>query len=159
MEAVGRLAGGIAHDFNNLLTAILGYADLLLGTRTETSRADDSKRSSRRPSGRRELTRQLLAFSRQQVLEPRTLDLNEIILGIEKTLLRVTQEALEQGIAQVRVGGRISDIGHAIQRTSRSTGFRWCASSSGTASARRCTRSRRLPTTASRAAGRGWPRG
>ena len=74
-------------------------------------------------------------------------------------LLRVTQESLQKGIAQVRLGGRVSDIGHAIQEHVEAAGFRSCASSSGTASVRRCTRSRRSPTTVSPAAGRGWPRG
>ena len=74
-------------------------------------------------------------------------------------LLRITQESLEKGIAQVRVGSRVSDIGHAIQRHVEAGGSRWCGSSWGTASARRCTRIRRSPITVSPAMGRGWPRG
>ena len=81
MEAVGRLAGGIAHDFNNLLTVIIGYAELLLRTRRATT--PERRRLSRRFSKRREraaaLTQQLLAFSRKQVLQPRVLDLNEVV--------------------------------------------------------------------------------
>ena len=74
-------------------------------------------------------------------------------------LLRVTQESLEKGIAQVRVGARVSDIGHAIQKHVEAEDFRSSASSSGTGLARRCTRIRRSPTTASLVTGRGWPRG
>ena len=69
MEAVGRLAGGIAHDFNNLLTVILGYGDLLRSLPGTTRWPTTSSRSGR-AAERRPLTRQLLAFSRRQVLEP-----------------------------------------------------------------------------------------
>ena len=92
MESVGRLAGGIAHDFNNLLTAILGYAELLEGPNL----SDDQRRSIEavRTSGNRAaaLTRQLLAFSRQQVLRPQVLDLNAVVNGIEDLLRRLIGE-------------------------------------------------------------------
>ena len=71
MEAIGRLAGGVAHDFNNLLTIILGYSDILAG---QSSRGRSASRISREihTAGNRaaRLTRQLLAFSRKQVLAP-----------------------------------------------------------------------------------------
>ncbi len=90
MEAVGRLAGGIAHDFNNVLTAIFGYADLLLEQLApdDLSRGDvqEIRRSAERAAS---LTRQLLAFSRKQVLQPRVLDLNEVIGTIEPLLRRL----------------------------------------------------------------------
>jgi hypothetical protein len=90
MEAVGRLAGGVAHDFNNVLTAIFGYSDLLL----EQFLPDDPRRSDvqeiRRAAERAAaLTRQLLAFSRKQVMQPRLLDLNEVITSVQKLLERL----------------------------------------------------------------------
>jgi two-component system, cell cycle sensor histidine kinase and response regulator CckA len=93
MEAVGRLAGGIAHDFNNVLTAIFGYTDLLL----DQIRPDDPRRSDveeiRRAADRAAtLTRQLLAFSRKQVMQPRLLDLNDVITSIRKLLARLVGE-------------------------------------------------------------------
>jgi len=93
MEAVGRLAGGVAHDFNNILTAITGYADLL----AEDLPAGDPRRqdaaeirkAAERAAG---LTRQLLAFSRQQVLQSRVLDPNALVSELEKMLHRLLGE-------------------------------------------------------------------
>jgi predicted ATPase/signal transduction histidine kinase/CheY-like chemotaxis protein len=96
MEAIGRLAGGVAHDFNNLLCVILSYTHLLSAAR----HADDPLRGDLdeiRRAGERaaELTRQLLAFSRQQVLEPRALDLNLVVSGVEKMLARLLGADIE----------------------------------------------------------------
>lgn len=93
MEAIGRLAGGIAHDFNNVLGVITGYSEMLfdkLGADPKLSAlvSHISKATERGAS----LTRQLLAFSRQQVLEPRVIDIQEHIKGIEDLLQRVLGE-------------------------------------------------------------------
>jgi len=93
MEAIGRLAGGIAHDFNNLLSVILGHASLLM----HLPSADEALREGLRQvheAGERAaaLTRQLLAFSRQRVLEPRTIDLSVIIHNVERMLQRLIGE-------------------------------------------------------------------
>ena len=96
MEAIGRLAGGIAHDFNNLLTAILGYSELVLATMPPDAagRADIEEiwNAGKRAGG---LTQQLLAFSRQQVLDTRVVQVNDIIANVEKLLRRVIGEDVE----------------------------------------------------------------
>ena len=94
LEAVGRLAGGIAHDFNNLVMIIKGYSDLVLESANEETRAhiEEIKRAGDRASG---LTRQLLAFSRKQVLEPQVLDLNHTVRGMLKMLRLLLGEDIE----------------------------------------------------------------
>jgi PAS domain S-box-containing protein len=93
MEAIGRLAGGVAHDFNNLLTVILSYSELLLqDLPSEAPSRDDIEQIRKAASGASELTRQLLAFSRQQVLQPKVVDLNAAVSGIERLLGRVLRE-------------------------------------------------------------------
>nr|MBA2556331.1 PAS domain S-box protein [Chloroflexota bacterium] len=93
MEAIGRLAGGIAHDFNNLLTAITGYSDLLLSDLTPGHPMRDDISEIKRTADRAAvLTRQLLAFSRRQVLEPRVLDLNRVVADMEPMLQRLIGE-------------------------------------------------------------------
>lgn len=93
MEAVGRLAGGVAHDFNNLLTAILGYADLL----SEQLSADDPRRAdvqeiTKAGQSAALLTRQLLAFSRRQILQPAVLSLNDVVRDAQGILKRLIGE-------------------------------------------------------------------
>jgi signal transduction histidine kinase len=93
MEAIGRLAGGVAHDFNNLLTAILGYCELLLDELEPTDpRRRDITEIRKAGSRAAELTRQLLAISRKQIIEPKRLDLNAIIVEIRPMLGRVIGE-------------------------------------------------------------------
>lgn len=96
MEAVGRLAGGIAHDFNNLLTAIMGYSELILRRLSDgdpmRQDAEEINKAGQRASS---LTRQLLAFSRKQVLQPRVLDLNSVVSELQKMLTRSIGEDIE----------------------------------------------------------------
>src|SRR5579864_8901178 len=96
MEAVGRLAGGIAHDFNNLLTVIQGYSDLLIeglhSRDPKRAEASEIKKAADRASG---LTRQLLAFSRQQVIAPKRFDLNATIRHLDGMLRRILGEDVQ----------------------------------------------------------------
>jgi PAS domain S-box-containing protein len=96
MEAVGRLAGGIAHDFNNVLMAISGHNKLLLRQTPPDAPGwwslDEIRKGAERAAA---LTRQLLAFSRQQVLQPRVLDLNAVVTGMEGMLGRLIGEDVE----------------------------------------------------------------
>src|SRR5256886_1556195 len=93
MEAVGQLAGGIAHDFNNLLTAILGCTQLLLhATPPEDARREDVEEIKNAGLRAAELTRQLLAFSRRQVLAPKLLDMNSVVANMDKMLRRLIGE-------------------------------------------------------------------
>ena len=110
MEAVGLLAGGIAHDFNNLLSVILCYGELAVA-RLESDQplVADIREMIKAASRAADLTRQLLMFSRQQVLEPKVLDLNEVLTGMEKMLRRILvadvdlQVVLATPLARVRV--------------------------------------------------------
>jgi two-component system cell cycle sensor histidine kinase/response regulator CckA len=96
MEAVGRLAGGVAHDFNNILTVILGSSDLLGAGLSIASPLREEVEEIRKAAGRAAaLTRQLLAFSRRQVLMTEVLDLNALVRNIERMLRRVLGEDIE----------------------------------------------------------------
>jgi two-component system cell cycle sensor histidine kinase/response regulator CckA len=96
MEAVGRLAGGVAHDFNNLLAVITGYGEIvhrqLAGDDPLKAKVAQILKAAERAAG---LTRQLLAFGRKQVLQPKIVDLNAIVSGMEKMLRRVIGEDVE----------------------------------------------------------------
>ena len=97
MEAIGRLSAGVAHDFNNLLSVILGYSSLVLarwGNDDEklAKYLGDIRDAGSRAAG---LTKQLLAFSRQQVMEAKVMDLNQIVADVEKMLRRMTGEDVE----------------------------------------------------------------
>ena len=118
MEAVGQLAGGVAHDFNNMLTVITGYSDMML----RSMAADDRNRAKVdeiRKAGERSanLTRQLLAFSRRQVLAPKIIGLNEVVQNLEEMLGRLIGEdidlntVLHPGLAQVKADpGQIEQV-------------------------------------------------
>jgi len=99
MEAVGQLAGGVAHDFNNLLQAIIGYSDLAIGELRETdplySSLDEIMKASQRATT---LVRQLLAFSRRQVLEKKDINLNEVVNNLIKMIRRVIGENITLAI-------------------------------------------------------------
>jgi PAS domain S-box-containing protein len=118
MESVGRLAGGIAHDFNNLLTAINGYGDLALrmlkGEDPLRRHLEEIKKAGERATA---LTRQLLAFSRKQVLQPKVLDLNAVVSDLHKMLARLIGEdvslrlSLDPQLGQVQADpGQIEQV-------------------------------------------------
>ncbi len=117
MEAVGRLAGGVAHDFNNVLSVILSYAQLLC----DNLNPDDPMRADVEEilkAGQRaaDLTKQLLAFSRQQVLEAKVLNLNEVIAGMEKMIGRLLGADIEVTILPApRLGNVRADSGQLEQ--------------------------------------------
>ncbi|HSE26647.1 MAG TPA: PAS domain S-box protein [Gemmatimonadales bacterium] len=106
LEAVGVLAGGVAHDFNNLLTSVLGHAELILtGVRSDDPIRPDVEEIRRAANRAAELTRQLLAFSRRQVVAPRVVDLNAVVRGVTTMLRRLMGEdiVLELDLAETLV--------------------------------------------------------
>jgi PAS domain S-box-containing protein len=117
MEAVGQLAGGIAHDFNNLLTAITGYSELTLRRLQPEDplyrNIEEVKKAGERAAS---LTRQLLAFSRKQVLQPKVLGLNSIISEVEKMLCRLIGEDIDlRTVLEPQLGRIKADPGQIEQ--------------------------------------------
>jgi two-component system cell cycle sensor histidine kinase/response regulator CckA len=106
LEAIGRLAGGVAHDFNNLLTVISGYTEILLG-RAETTGREQLGEIAHAAEQAAALTRQLLAFSRRQVLHPVVLDLNQIVGGMEPMVRRIIGDDVNVG---VRLGAALPAV-------------------------------------------------
>jgi two-component system, cell cycle sensor histidine kinase and response regulator CckA len=118
LEAIGRLAGGISHDFNNLLTAIIGYSDLSLRQLQQddplTRNLEEIKKAGDRATA---LTRQLLAFSRKQVMQLRVFDLNAVVVDLERMLKRMIGEnielrtTLQQGLGNIKADpGQIEQV-------------------------------------------------
>jgi PAS domain S-box-containing protein len=117
MEAVGRLAGGVAHDFNNILTAVRGHSEILLTVLDQDSphrrHADQIHRAALRAAA---LTSQLLAFSRKQVLQPRTIDLNALVANLTVMLRRLIGEHVElRTTLAERLGAVRADAGQIEQ--------------------------------------------
>jgi two-component system cell cycle sensor histidine kinase/response regulator CckA len=117
MEVVGQLAGGVAHDFNNIIAIIMGYSDLMmqkLGPDNEIkSHLEAVRHAAERAAG---LTRQLLIFSRKQTVQPVVLDLGEVVVGMEKLLLRLIDENIELTFTLGKDTGRVkADSGYIGQ--------------------------------------------
>ena len=116
MEAIGTLSGGVAHDFNNILTVILGHTEVLLQmmqSSEELSHLKSIDEASRRAST---LTRQLLAFSRRQVLQPRVFNLNTLIVDLDKMLRRMISEDIElETVTDPHLGATKADPGQIEQ--------------------------------------------
>jgi len=117
MQAIGQLAGGVAHDFNNLLMVVKGHIELILNTMPSTDplfpRLDQVQKAANRASS---LTRQLLAFSRLQVLQPQVLDLNGIVSGMIQMLSRIIGEHIELVFRPGGILGRVkADAGQLEQ--------------------------------------------
>jgi signal transduction histidine kinase len=118
MAALGRLTGGVAHDFNNILTAIIGYGELLLRRMDEREPKRRDIEEIVKAGGRAaELTKQLLAFSRKQVLQPKVIDLNRVVADIQAMLARLIGENIElrtnlnPGLGYVKVDpGQIEQV-------------------------------------------------
>jgi two-component system, cell cycle sensor histidine kinase and response regulator CckA len=117
MEAVGQLAGGVAHDFNNMLSPILGYAEMLLDDlHPADDRYDQVMQIKKAGERSRDLTRQLLAFSRKQVLQMRPVDLSQIVGNMEKLLRRTLREDIQLQISSERIACTVmADVGQIEQ--------------------------------------------
>jgi len=117
LQAIGQLAGGVAHDFNNLLMVVKGHMELILGSMPQNDplypRLDQVQKAANRASA---LTRQLLAFSRMQVLQPQVLDLNVIVSGMIQMLARIIGENIELSFRPAGILGRVkADAGQMEQ--------------------------------------------
>ena len=96
METVGRLAGGIAHDFNNMLSVILGYIEMLRDRLSNDPQCyEDLIQMEKAANHSKEITRQLLAFSRKQIISPKPLNINDLVENTEKTLIRLIGEDIQ----------------------------------------------------------------
>jgi signal transduction histidine kinase len=117
MEVIGQLASGVAHDFNNLLAVILGYSELMMvklpPNEPMRKEAEEIGHAANRAAG---LTRQLLAFSRKQTVQPVVLDFSEVVVGMEKMLRRLIDENIELQIVAGKEVGRVkADSGYVGQ--------------------------------------------
>lgn len=115
IEAVGQLAGGIAHDFNNLLTVIAGYTDLAIERIDDSPAADDLEHVKRSTQRATVLTRQLLAFSRQQLLAPASIDISGVVAGVVPMLKRLIDEDIEIIVKDRHAGSAFADRGQVEQ--------------------------------------------
>jgi PAS domain S-box-containing protein len=117
MEAIGTLAGGVAHDFNNLLTIISGYTQLILHSKRESDPEFGQLQEIHRAADRAgSLTRQLLAFSRRQILQPKNVDLNSVLAEVEKMLRRLIGEDIQLVTVQgAKLGSARVDPGQIEQ--------------------------------------------
>ncbi len=117
MEAVGRLAGGVAHDFNNLLTVITGYGQMLMNMLPADGEEEEDLQEILRAADRASaLTKQLLAFSRQQIVQPKVVDLNLLVADMDKMLRRLVGEDIEIAFHRAGQAARVLiDPGQAEQ--------------------------------------------
>jgi len=117
MESIGRLAGGVAHDFNNLLTVINGYSELALAELTTSDplwgSIEEIHKAGERAAG---LTRQLLAFSRKQMLQPRVLDLNRVVRDLQPMLERLMGDDVEVRVALEAASGVVRADPHQLEQ-------------------------------------------
>ncbi|UCE08468.1 MAG: response regulator, partial [bacterium] len=117
MEAVGKLAGGIAHDFNNLLTIIQGYTELLLARTPRIDRSyNDILQVEKASKSAESLVRQLLAFSRKQIMQPKILNLNILLRNMEPMLERLVGEDIEFSLILAADSGQVKADPHQIEQ-------------------------------------------
>jgi PAS domain S-box-containing protein len=117
IQAAGRLAGGVAHEVNNMMTGVIGFGQFLLRTfEAGDDRRGDVEQIIRAGSRAADVTRQLLAFTRQQVLRPEVLDLNQIVQGVEKMLRRLLGEQHDLVLALSPETGRIRADGTQVEQ-------------------------------------------